>query len=85
MFDHITFQTDKDPLPFIAAIADRNNSGAEVPAAIIVSQINNADTLKYFAILTLEFIRWLAANQSKNNQTANKINAQIIIKSSNKK
>gem|GEM_PF-1529229 len=57
MFDHITFQTESAPLQFTAAIADKNNSGADVHAAIIVSQINSADTLKYFATLTLELIK----------------------------
>jgi hypothetical protein len=78
MFDHITFHTDKEPLPLIAAIADKNNSGADVPKASTVRPINNAETFKCFAILTLELIRWLAANQSKNNHITSKINADII-------
>jgi len=57
IFDHITFHTDKEPLPLIAAIADKNNSGADVPKARTVRPMNSADTLKYLAILTLELIR----------------------------
>ncbi len=78
IFDHITFHTERDQLPLMAAIADKNNSGADVPKANTVRPINNADTLKYLAILTLELIRWLAANQSKNNHSTSKINADII-------
>lgn len=78
MFDHITFQTESAPFQFKAAIADKNNSGADVHAAIIVSQINSADTLKYFATLTLELIKWFAANHSISNQTINRINAPIM-------
>lgn len=79
MFDHITFHTDREPLPLIAAIADKNNSGADVPKASTVRPMNNADILKYLAILTLELIKWLAANQSKNNHIASRINADSMI------
>ena len=57
MSDHITLPTDKDQFQLIAAIADRNNSGAEVHIAMIVSHISRLERLKYLAILTLEFIR----------------------------
>ena len=79
MFDQIIFQIDSDQLWFIAAIAERNNSGADVHIAKIVNPINNGDSLKYFAILTLEFTNLSAENHSKNNQTINKIIARIII------
>ena len=85
IFDHITFHTDKDQLPLIAAIADKNNSGADVPKANTVRPMNNADTLKYLAILTLELIKWLAANQSRNNPIASRINADIMIYKINNK
>lgn len=78
IFDQTIFPTDKDPLPFKADIADKNNSGADVQIAKIVSQINNGDSLKIFAILTLEFINLSAANQSNTNHTINKTIANII-------
>jgi len=78
IFDHITFHTDKDQLPLIAAITDKNNSGADVPIAIIVNHINKGEIRKYLAILTLELIRWFAANQSTNNQIDNNISAENI-------
>lgn len=80
IFDQIIFQIDSDPLWFIAAIAERNNSGADVHIAKIVSPINNGDNLKYLAILTLEFTSLSAENHSKNNQTINKIIARTISK-----
>ena len=80
IFDQIIFQIDNDQLSFIAAIADRNNSGADVQIAKIVSPMNNGDNLKYLAILTLEFTNLSAENHSKNNQTINKIMARIISK-----
>lgn len=57
IFDQIIFHIDKDQLHCTAAIHDRNNSGADVHIAKIVSQISKSDTLKCFAILTLVFIR----------------------------
>ena len=80
IFDQIIFQIDNDQLWFIAAIADRNNSGADVHIAKIVNPMNNGDNLKYLAILTLEFTNLSAENQSKNNQMINKIIARIISK-----
>jgi len=83
MFDPITLPTDSEPLQFNAAIPDRNNSGAEVHIANTVNPINNAETLKYCAILTLVFMRWLAQYQSNASQIINKIIAiaMIIVKS----
>ena len=80
MFDQIIFQTDNDPLWFIAAIAERNNSGADVPIAKIVKPINNGDNLKYLAILTLELTNLSAENHNKNSQTINKTIARTISK-----
>jgi hypothetical protein len=57
MLDHIIFPTDNDQLQFIADIADKNNSGAEVPIANTVNPISNEETLKNFANLTLVFIK----------------------------
>ena len=74
------FQIDSDPLWFIAAIAERNNSGADVHIAKIVNPMNSGDNLKYFAILTLEFTNLSAENQSKNNQIINNIIARTISK-----
>ena len=48
---------DKDQLHSIAAIHDKNSSGADVQIAKMVNQIKRSDTLKCFAILTLVFIR----------------------------
>ena len=53
----------------MAAIHDKNNSGADVHMANIVNQISKSDTLKCLAILTLVFIRWFAENTNKYNQT----------------
>lgn len=80
IFDQMIFQIDSDQLWFMAAIAERNNSGADVHIAKIVSPINSGDNLKYFAILTLEFTSLSAENHSKNNQTINKIIARTIPK-----
>ena len=44
IFDQIIFHIDKEPLHWMAAIHDRNNSGADVHIARIVSQINKSDT-----------------------------------------
>jgi len=57
IFEPITFQTERAQLPCIAAIPDKNNSGAEVHIATIVSHISRLDTLKYLAILILEVIK----------------------------
>ena len=80
IFDQIIFHIDNDQLWFIAAIADRNNSGADVHIAKIVNPMNSGDNLKYLAILTLEFTNLSAENQSKNNQTINNIIARTISK-----
>lgn len=80
IFDQIIFHIDSDQLWFIAAIAERNNSGADVHIAKIVSPMNSGDNLKYLAILTLEFTNLSAENQSKNNQTINNIIARTISK-----
>ena len=47
IFDQITFHTDNDQLQLIAAIQERNNSGADVHIARTVNHINNEETLKY--------------------------------------
>jgi len=78
MFDQIIFQIDNDQLSFMAAIAERNNSGADVHIAKIVRPINNGDNLKYLAILTLEFTSLSAENPNKNSQTTNRIIARTI-------
>ena len=78
IFDQMMFHIDNDPLWFIAAIAERNNSGADVPIAKIVKPINNGDNLKYLAILTLEFTSLSAENHNKNNQKINNIIARTI-------
>lgn len=57
IFDHMIFHTDSEPFQAMADIHDKNNSGAEVHIASTVSQISNEETLKYFAILTLVFIK----------------------------
>lgn len=80
MFDQMIFHIDNDPLWFIAAIAERNNSGADVHIAKMVRPINSGDNLKYFAILTLEFTNLSAEKPNKNNQTINNIIARTISK-----
>ena len=80
IFDQIMFHIDNDQLWFIAAIADRNNSGADVHIAKIVNPMNSGDNLKYLAILTLEFTNLSAENHNKNNQTINNIIARTISK-----
>lgn len=80
ILDQIMFQIDNDQLWFMAAIAERNNSGADVHIANIVSPINNGDNLKNFAILTLEFTNLSAENPNRNNQTINNIIARTILK-----
>lgn len=79
MFEPTIFHTDKDPLPFIADIAERNNSGAEVPIAKMVNPINNGESLNILATLTLELINLSAENHSKNNHNNNTITASSII------
>jgi len=78
IFDQIIFHIDNDPLHCKAAIHDKNNSGAEVPIAKIVSQINRSDTLKCFAILTLVFIKWFDEKTRKYKPTINTITARSI-------
>ena len=80
IFDQIIFQIDKDPLWFIAAIPDKNNSGADVQIDKIVNQINKGDNLKNLAILTLEFTSLSAENHNKASQMINKIIARTILK-----
>ncbi len=79
MFDHTIFHTDNDPLQFIADIAERNNSGADVPIARMVNPMNNGDNLNIFATLTLELISLSAENHNKNNHNNNTMIARIII------
>ena len=79
IFDQIILPTDKDQLPLRADIPDKNNSGADVPIASTVNQINKEDTLKYWAILTLVLIKWFAAYHSKANQIINTIHANNIL------
>lgn len=79
MFDPTIFHTDRDQLPFSADIADRNNSGADVPIARMVSPINRGDSLNILATLTLEFISLSAENHSKNNPIISIITAKIMI------
>ena len=79
IFDQIIFHIDNDQLWLIAAIPDKNNSGADVQIDKIVSQINNGDNLKNFAILTLEFTNLSAENPNKASHIINKIIAQTMI------
>ena len=79
MFDHTIFHTDNDPLPFMADIADRNSSGADVHIAKIVNPINSGDNLNILATLTLELISLSAENHSKNSHSNNMITAKIMI------
>lgn len=79
IFDPTIFHTDNDPLPFIADIAERNNSGAEVPIAKIVNPMNNGDNLNILATLTLEFINLSAENHNKNSHNNNTITASSMI------
>lgn len=78
ILDHTIFHTDNEPLPFIADMADKNNSGADVPIANMVSPINNGDNLNILATLTLELINLSAENHSKNNHVINIMIARII-------
>ena len=78
MFEPITLPTDNEPLQFIAAIPERNNSGADVHIANMVNQMNKSDTLKCFAILTLVLIRWFDEKTSKYKPTINTITARSI-------
>ena len=79
MFDQIIFHIDNDPLHCIAAIHDKNNSGAEVHIAKIVNQINKSDTLKCLAILTLVLIKWFAEKTNKYSQIISTMDAKIIL------
>ena len=79
MLDPTIFHTDNDPLPFMADIADKNSSGAEVPIAKMVSPINNGDNLNILATLTLELINLSAENHSINSHNSNTIIANNII------
>lgn len=79
IFDPTIFHTDKDQLPFIADIAERNNSGADVPIANMVNPINKGDNLNILATLTLELINLSAENHSKNNHSNNTMMASIIL------
>ena len=79
MLDQIIFHIDNDQLHSTAAIPERNNSGAEVQIAKIVSQINRSDTLKCLAILTLVLIKWFAEKTNKYSQIINSIEAKIIV------
>ena len=78
MFDHTIFHTDNDPLPFIADIAERNNSGADVPIARMVNPMNKGDNLNILATLTLELINLSAENHNKNNHNNSTIIARTI-------
>lgn len=78
MFEPTMFHTDKDPLPFIADITERNNSGADVPIARIVSPMNKGDNLNILATLTLELINLSAENHNKNNHNNSTIIARTI-------
>ena len=73
------FHTDKDPLPFMADIAERNNSGADVPIAKIVNPMNSGDNLNILATLTLELINLSAENHNKNNHNKSTMIARTII------
>lgn len=79
ILDQIIFHMDNDQLHSIAAIHDKNNSGADVQMAKIVNHINKSDTLKCFAILTLVLIRLFAENINKYNQTTNVMIAESIV------
>lgn len=47
IFDQIILPTDKDQLQLRADIPDKNSSGADVPIARTVNQINKEEILKY--------------------------------------
>lgn len=79
IFDQIILPTDNDQLQLSADIHDKNNSGADVPIAKTVNQINNEETLKYWAILTLVLIKWFAAYHSSANQIISTIHANIML------
>jgi hypothetical protein len=73
------FHTDKDQLQFIADIADKNNSGADVPMAKIVNPMKRGDNLNILAILTLELISLSAENHNKNSHINSMITARSIL------
>ena len=79
ILDQIIFHIDNDPLHCMAAIHDKNSSGADVQIARMVNQINKSETLKCLAILTLVLIRWLAEKTKRYSQTISTIVANIII------
>ena len=79
IFEPTMFHTDNDPLPFMADIADKNSSGADVPIAKIVNPINSGDNLNILATLTLELINLSAENHSKNNHNNSTMIARTII------
>ena len=79
IFDQMILPTDKDQLQLSADIPDKNSSGADVPIAKTVNQINNEETLKYWAILTLVLIKWFAAYHNKANQIIRTIHANSIL------
>ena len=78
MLDPTIFPTDRDQLQLMADIADKNNSGADVPIAKIVNPMNNGDNLKILATLTLELINLSAENHNKNSHNNNTITARNI-------
>ena len=78
ILDHTICHTDNEPRQFIADMADKNNSGADVPIANMVSPINNGDNLNILATLTVELINLSAENHSKNNHVINIMIARII-------
>ena len=79
IFEPTIFPTDSDPLQFIADIADKNSSGADVPMANIVSHMNRGDNLKILATLTLELINLSAENHNKNSHANSIIIAKCIV------
>lgn len=78
MLDPTMFHTDNDPLPFMADIADKNSSGADVHIANMVNPINSGDNLNILATLTLELINLSAENHNKNNHNNSTMIARII-------
>ena len=78
ILDHTIFHTDRDPLQFIADIADKNSSGADVHIAKIVNPMNSGDSLNILATLTLELINLSAENHNKNNHNNSTIIARTI-------
>lgn len=79
IFDHTIFHTDRELLQFMADIADKNSSGADVHIANIVNPINSGDNLNILATLTLELINLSAENHNKNNHNNSTMIARTII------